>query len=200
MPQVLISGPTVSLRYATPADAPRLFELGSDPAVTQWFSWGPYSVEGEATAYIRSLETRRESGELLEFLIEHRDDGVIGITGLSELAARDRRATVGTWLGRAWWGSGANAESKALVAHLAFTACGLDRLTAWANARNGRSAAALERLGFVREGVLRGWHRHGDERHDALVFRMDRRDWAASPLAAVEVAIEGEPPTVWRVG
>ena len=36
-------GPTLSLRYARAEDAPRLFELASDPAVTRFFSWGPYT-------------------------------------------------------------------------------------------------------------------------------------------------------------
>ena len=45
---------------------------------------------------------------------------------------------------------GANLESKALIAALAFEHLGLDRITAWANTRNGRSQLALERAGFVR--------------------------------------------------
>ena len=48
----------------------------------------------------------------------------------------------------------------------------MDRLTAWANTRNGRSQVALERVGFKREGVLRAFHRHGDVLHDVVVFGM----------------------------
>ena len=124
----------------------------------------------------------------------HAEAGPIGVTGLSELAPRDRRATVGTWFGRDWWGSGANRESKAMVAALAFRTLGLDRLTAWANTRNGRSQIALERAGFLREGVLRSWHRHGDTRHDVVVFGMTRDQWEASPLAEVPVSVTGTAP------
>ena len=66
----------------------------------------------------------RERGEQLDLLIVHRADGPIGVIGLSEVSRRDRRAVVGTWLGRRWWGSGANVEAKALVARLAFDAAG----------------------------------------------------------------------------
>ena len=86
-----------------------------------------------------SLAGKRERGELLDFLIVHHEDGPIGVTGLSELSARNRHATVGSWFGHRWWGSGANLESKALIAALAFERLGMDRLTAWANTRNGRS-------------------------------------------------------------
>ena len=196
MPDVQVVGRNVTLRYATEADAQRLLELASDLDVTRWFSWGPYSTLAEPKAYIASLAGRREAGELLDFVIDHREHGVIGVTGLSEVAPRDRRATVGTWVGRPHWGTGANPESKRLIAALAFERLGFERLTAWANTRNGRSQLALERVGFTREGVLRGWHRHGDARHDVVVFRLLAREWAG----AADVKVEGEPPEAFVVG
>lgn len=195
-----VHGPTLTLRYATPEDAPALLELASDAQVTRWFSWGPYVSIAEPEAYIASLGPRREAGTLLDFLMVHREHGPIGVTGLSELAARDRRATVGTWFGRAFWGSGANHESKALIATLAFGHLGMQRLTAWANTRNGRSQTALERAGFRREGVLRGWHRHGDVQHDVVVFAMLRDEWEASELRDVPARVEGRPPEAWLPG
>jgi [ribosomal protein S5]-alanine N-acetyltransferase len=195
-----VTGPSLTLRYAEPEDAARLFELGSEPAVTRFFSWGPYARIEEPQAYIAALAGKRERGELLEFLVDHREHGAIGVTGLSELAARDRRATVGSWFGRPYWGTGANLESKALVTALGFETLGLTRLTAWANTRNGRSQAALERVGFRREGVLRSWHRHGDELHDVVVFAMLRPDWERSRLREVPVEVRGTPPAPFRVG
>ena len=197
---MLVTGPTLTLRYATAEDAPRLLELASDASVTQWFSWGPYESLDQPEAYIAALEGKRERGELLDFLVVHPQAGPIGVTGLSELAARDRRATVGSWFGREWWGSGANRESKAMITAVAFRELGLGRLTAWANTRNGRSQVALERVGFRREGVLRGWHRHGDDVHDVVVFGMLRGDWERSPLAEVPVQVTGSPPAAFAVG
>ena len=196
---VLVSGPSLTLRYATTKDAPRLLELASDPLVTQWFSWGPYESLDQPEAYIAGLEGKRVRGEALDFLVVHPEAGPIGVTGLTELATRDRRATVGSWFGREWWGSGANRESKALITAVAFRHLGLDRVTAWANTRNGRSQVALERVGFRREGVLRGWHRHGDERHDVVVFGMLREEWEASPLAEVPAQVTGSPPAAFSL-
>jgi ribosomal-protein-alanine N-acetyltransferase len=195
-----ITGPTLTLRYATADDAPRLLELAGDPAVTQWFSWGPYTSLDQPEAYIAGLEAKRETGELLDFLVVHEQHGPIGVTGLSELSARNRHATVGSWFGREFWGSGANRESKALLSALAFRELGMDRLTAWANTRNGRSQRALERIGFRREGVLNAWHRHGDHVHDVVIFGMVRAAWERSPLHDVPVTVEGTPPPAFVVG
>jgi len=194
-----LHGPTLTLRYASPEDTPSLFELGSDREVTRYFSWGPYVRLQEPVAYVVGLEDRRERGEQLDLLIVHRADGPIGVVGLSELSRRDRRAVVGTWLGRRWWGSGANFEAKALIAHLAFARLGLERLGAYADVENGRSQAALARIGFVREGTLRRWHHHGATTHDVHVYGLLREEWAGSALAAVPVALHGEPPQAFVV-
>jgi ribosomal-protein-alanine N-acetyltransferase len=195
----IVTGPSLSLRLPTPDDAPALFALASDPEVTRWFSWGPYESEDDPRAYLDRLPAQRERGEHLDLLVVHHEEGPIGITGLSELSRRDRRAMVGTWLGRRWWGTGANAESKALVARLGFDAMGLDRLGAYTDVRHARSRAALRGLGFVQEGVLRHWHRHGDELHDVTVWSMLRAEWEGSPLHAVPAEIVGEVPEPFRL-
>ena len=194
-----IVGPNLTLRLATPADAPALFELASDPQVTRFFSWGPYTSIEQPLAYIEKLVGQRERGEQLDVLIVDHQHGPIGVTGLVEFSHRDRRAIVGSWLGRRWWGSGANTEAKALVARLAFEHLGLDRVGAYADVENGRSQAALAKVGFVREGVLRSWHRHGDTVHDVVMYGLLRDDFARSPLSAVPATLRGEPPEAFVV-
>ncbi len=197
---MMVRGPSLSLRFATPADAPALFELGSDPDVTRFFSWGPYRRLEQAIAYVDSLAGQRERGERLEFVIVDAGDRPIGVTGLSELSRRDRRAVIGTWLGHGHWGSGANAESKALVLALAFRRLGLIRASALVNPANVRSVRALERLGFRHEGVLMAWHLHAEGPQDCAIMRLMREDFEAGPLGAVRASFEGEPPRRWVAG
>ena len=197
---MLVRGPTLSLRFATLADAPALYTLGREPEVTRFFSWGPYRDLEQAITYVDSLPGQRERAERLEFVIVDSRDRPIGVTGLSELSRRDRRAVIGTWLGRPHWGSGANAESKALLLALAFGALGLLRVTAWANPANSRSIGALERVGFVHEGVLRSWHLHDGAPRDVAVLRLLREEWLAGALAQVDVRIEGSAPPQFLTG
>lgn len=195
-----VKGPSISLRYARPDDADALFEMGRDAEVTQFFSWGPYSVRAEAERFIATMERQRDSGERLEFVIADGEDRAIGITGLSDFSLRDRRAIVGTWLGREHWGTGANRESKALICSLAFGALGLLRVSALASPGNARSLAALERLGFAQEGVLVGWHVHHGDQRDVAMLRLLREDFERGPLAEVPVVVEGEPPEQFVAG
>ena len=187
-------GPTLTLRLPERDDAQALLELAGDPEVTRWFSWGPYTSIEQPLAYIDRLADQRARGEQIDLLIVHRERGPTGITGLNEFSPRDRRCIVGTWFGKRFWGTGANAESKALVAHLAFEVLGMHRLGSYSNPDNVRSTKALLGVGFRHEGVLRHWHRHGDNYYDVNVFGMLRADWDSGPLADVPVTVEGEPP------
>ena len=193
-----LHGPTLSLRPPIPEDAPALLDLAGDPDVTRWFSWGPYTALEQPLRYIERLAEQRERGEQLDLLVVHREHGPAGITGLSEFSARDLRCVVGTWFGRRFWGTGANRESKAIVAHLAFAVLGMARLGAYSNTENVRSTNALLGLGFRHEGVLREWHRHGERAYDVNVFGLLRSEWEAGPLAAFPVEVEGEPPVALR--
>jgi [ribosomal protein S5]-alanine N-acetyltransferase len=192
---VVLRGPTLSLRFLTPEDAPALFELATDPEVTRFFSWGPYKDEAEPREFIEHLARQREAGERLELGIVRNDgDQPIGLTGFSDFSHRDRRATVGTWLGREHWGSGANNESKALVLSLGFRHLRLHRITALASPDNRRSLRALERIGFWTEGVLRDWHFHDGVPRDVAILRMLEDRFAKTDLARVPYELEGEPP------
>jgi ribosomal-protein-alanine N-acetyltransferase len=191
---IALHGPTLTLRLPEPEDAPALLELASDPEVTRWFSWGPYTTLEQPRRYIDRLEGQRARGEQLDLIVVHRERGPAGITGLSEFSTRDLRCIVGTWFGRAFWGTGANRESKALIAHLAFAVLGMHRLGSYSNPANERSTKALLGVGFTHEGVLRHWHRHGDDYYDVNVFGMLKPDWESGPLADIPVRSEGDAP------
>jgi ribosomal-protein-alanine N-acetyltransferase len=70
----------------------------------------------------------------------------------------------------------------------------MHRLGSYSNPANVRSTKALLGVGFTQEGVLRHWHRHGDDYYDVNVFGMLRSDWENGPLAGVPVAVEGHAP------
>ena len=76
------------------------------------------------------------------------------------------------------------------MCHLGFELLGLERIGSYTNVDHARSQRALEKLGFEREGVLRAFHRHGDEPLDVVVYGLLRAAWACGPLRDV--------PSAWR--
>jgi ribosomal-protein-alanine N-acetyltransferase len=187
------------LRFATPDDAEQLFTLGSDPAVTRFFSWGPYTSIDQPLNYIERLAASRASGERLEFVIVDRaEDAIVGVTGLTEFSQRDRRAVVSSWLGHRYWGTGVNLVSKSLILGLGFRQLGLERISSYSHVRNGRSKAALDRIGFVTEGILHSWHRHGGEPQDVHIHCLMREVYERTELASDEISITGQLPAPFQ--
>lgn len=192
---LLVTGSTHLLRFAVPDDAEQLLRIGNDPAVTRFFSWGPYTSIDQPLAYIESLKPRRENGTLMEFVVVERATGeIVGVTGLTEFSLRDRRAVVGSWLGHAHWGTGANLAAKALVLALGFNHLGLQRISAYSHVDNGRSKAALVRIGFHVEGVLRAWQLHRGEPQDVMIHCLLREQYLRTEAAAQPVEIAGTIP------
>lgn len=182
---MLLTGPHLALRLPEAADAEVLFAHGSDREVTRWFSWGPYTSIEQPREWLAEQPARREFGIALALAMVHPEAGLVGITELADWGMRDRRAVVGTWFARRWWGSGLNAQAKRLVAELAFAHLGLERLGAYADVGNARSQAALVKAGFTHEGILRGFHRHGSAQKDVASFSLLRAEWAThEPLGA----------------
>jgi len=85
-----------------------------------------------------------------------------------------------TWLGRRWWRTGHNTESKLLTMGHAFDTLGAARVVWHTDIHNERSQAAIERLGATKEGVLRKHKiRKDGSWRDTVQYAMTDDDWPA---------------------
>jgi RimJ/RimL family protein N-acetyltransferase len=106
----------------------------------------------------------------------------IGTTSLYDVVPALRTLAIGhTWLGRRWWRTGHNTESKVLLLAHAFDTLGAARVVWHTDIRNERSQAAIERLGATREGVLRKHRiRLDGSWRDTVQYSMTDDDWPAA--------------------
>lgn len=116
------------------------------------------------------------------FAVLGAEDGEVrGSTSLYEWVPAQERVELGsTFYGREFWGGVTNPACKLLLMRHAFEEAGINRLALRADSRNTRSVAAIERLGAVREGVLRE-HRVAPDgsRGDTVYFSILAREWPA---------------------
>ena len=137
-------------------DAPAMFALYSDPRVMRYWSFPAWTQAAQAQAYVARATAAAESGELYPWAIaDAGSDQLIGALTLHSLHVEQRRAEVGYSLSPEFQGRGVAAEAlRCGLAH-AFDALGLRRIEADVDPRNDASCRLLERIGFVREGLLR---------------------------------------------
>ena len=168
------------LRPYRESDASALFAVFSDPRVMRYWSspaWTP--IEQAHDVIARDQEGIR-TGSHLGLAIEGLEDGVLlGQCTLYGWSKQCRRAEVGYCLGSTGWGQGYMAEALGALITYGFDAMDLNRIEADIDPRNHRSAALLEKLGFVQEGFLRERWIVGDEISDSALYGLLRRNWRA---------------------
>jgi ribosomal-protein-alanine N-acetyltransferase len=149
-------GRRVLLREPREDDADSLFAYSSDHDVTRFLAITPPASPSDTLYYIEKCrEFRLQDREYVFVIARLQDDRALGVIGLRHLDPPMQTAEVGTWLGKPYWGTGANTEAKELLFGFAFGSLGLHRVEARIAVENGRSRQAFERLGGTREGLLR---------------------------------------------
>jgi ribosomal-protein-alanine N-acetyltransferase len=168
------------LRPLTPADAPALLALCSDPVVMRHGSSAPWSETRQALDSIKRDRRCLADGSAVRLAITRPDDDLLlGTCSLFALDAQCRRAEVGYQLARQSWGQGYAHEAVSALIAWGLDALDLNRIEADVDPRNAASVRALERLGFVREGHLRERWIVAGEVCDSLLFGLLAADWRA---------------------
>jgi RimJ/RimL family protein N-acetyltransferase len=85
-------------------------------------------------------------------------------------------------LGRPYWGTGLFLESAVQFVNFAIHTLGVYRLEARVAVDNDRGNRALERLGAVREGVLRQCFECEGQRRDHFMWSIISNDWNRQPV------------------
>lgn len=168
----------VRLRPLADADVPALFAVFSDEQVVRYWSTPPMREPAEAQALLDEIRSSFAERSLFQWGVARvGDDRVVGTCTLFHLDPRNRRAEIGYALARDCWGQGLMSEALGALVAYAFGPLDLRRLEADVDPRNAPSIRIVEKLGFVREGLLRErWH-VGGEAQDSLMLGLLRREW-----------------------
>lgn len=168
----------VVLRPLEDRDAPQLVAIFSDRDVMRYWSTPAWTDPAEAARLLDSIRRCFAERSLFQWGVARRsDDLVIGTCTLCHLDRQNRRAEIGFALRRDCWGAGYMSEALGRLLRYAFETLALHRLEADVDPRNAGSIRLLERLGFVREGLLRERWLVNGEVNDTVFFGLLRSEW-----------------------
>ncbi|MDZ5144660.1 GNAT family N-acetyltransferase [Microbacterium testaceum] len=180
-----LEGYGIRLTPAEPRDATEAWALTDAELWSRMTTPWADSVE----AYAARVEQQRATPGLYAFTAREAETGEVrGATTFYEYVPAQGRVEIGTtWYGRAFQGGRTNPAAKLLLLTHAFDEWRVNRVALRCDARNERSARAIERLGATREGRLRQ-HRIAPDGSvaDTLYFSILREEWPA-----VRTGLEG---------
>jgi len=154
---VVLQGNYVRLEPMTEAHVPALAEIGVGQNFWHFMVYGDMKTEDDMRNWVRDILSRAEKGSDLPFVaIELKSGRVAGATRYLNIMPNDRGLEIGgTWYGPEFQRTVVNTECKYLLLQHAFESLGAIRVQLKTDSRNERSQRAIERIGGVREGVLR---------------------------------------------
>lgn len=152
-----LTGQYARLEPLAESHVPDLAVAGADENIWRWMPYGVVTTEEKMLAWVREILSRQARGTDLVFAVIHLASGrAVGSTRYMDIQPHNTALEIGgTWYAPTHQRTAVNTECKLLLLTHAFEKLGAARVQIKTDLRNERSQRAIERLGAVREGVLR---------------------------------------------
>jgi RimJ/RimL family protein N-acetyltransferase len=156
--------------------------MGTNIPMHGWDAWLSEALDGVAAGRYVAWAT-----------VDRASDRAVGSTRFGDISPADGRVEIGwTWIAPSHQRSALNTEAKLLQLGYAFDTLGATRVALKTDARNRQSQAAIERIGGVREGVLRRHLRVADGFiRDTVYYSILDDEWPAVKARLMERLARG---------
>ncbi len=177
---ITLSRQVVRLEPLSLEHVPGLRRVGLDESIWRYMRYGWIQSEAQMRAWVEELLELQQKGSDLPFAVIHLESGQpAGATRYLEINTKEHTLEIGgTWYGLRYQRTAVNTECKYLLLRHAFESLGCMRVQLKTDLRNERSQRAIERLGAVKEGVLRNHMLLPDGSvRDSVYYSIIDREW-----------------------
>lgn len=165
------------LRKVTQDDARDMFSYLSDSEVVKHMGLEPYqTVEAvhEEIEWYHSI-LKEQTGIRWGITLKN-TDRVIGSCGFLNRKAKHFRTEVGFELNKEYWGKGVAREALEAVVKYGFEHMKLERIEALIEPENISSQSLVEKIGFLKEGLLRHYEYTCGKFDDLFIYSLLKGD------------------------
>jgi len=154
------------------------YDIMSRDEVTKYYGMDSLNTIEDAKRIITSMNATFESNKGIRWAILLKEtETFIGTIGLNNLNLWSKKAEIGYELHPLYWNKGITTEAVKEVLRYSFEELNLFRMGAVTYPQNETSIHLLQRLGFKKEGTLRGYLYQNKQNYDACVFSLLRTEW-----------------------
>lgn len=182
---VVLKGQHVHLEPLDHKHTNDLFEAAQDDDIWCYYSLPRPTAPAEITTFIENALANQAKEIDLPFAIIDKASGkAIGSTRYLDIQPANHALEIGfTWLGKAYWRTAINSEAKYLLLRHAFETLRASRVQLKTDSRNNISQKAIERIGGIKEGILRQHmiYYNGYVR-DSVMYSILDKEWPSVKL------------------
>ena len=184
--RVMLQGYSVRLVPVDHSHLDQLARWSGEEDIWRYMTFANLASREELQTWIGSAMNTNERGTELNFaIVDEASQLAVGTTSFYRVVPEHKRLELGkTWLGAPYRRTRINTAAKYLMLNHAFETILANRVELNTDLRNVRSQRAMERIGGVREGVLRCHTimRDGFVR-DTVNYSFTMRDWPATKIS-----------------
>lgn len=169
----------VLLKPLDKQDVAGILTAGSYPEIWTYLST---KIENEKDVHNfvdKTLQEKMLNKEFPFVIVDKKTGEIIGSTRFMDIDVQHQRLEIGfTWLTPSYWRTTVNTNCKYLLLSYCFEGLGLQRVQIKTDHANIRSQKAIERIGAVKEGILRNHmiRKDGTTRH-TVMYSVIKEDW-----------------------
>ncbi|MEN9520262.1 MAG: hypothetical protein RLZZ381_2850 [Cyanobacteriota bacterium] len=160
-------------------DAEEIFALvdTSRDRLREWLPWVDLNTTADDTrTFIRFAQQQYVEQQGFHCCIRYKTK-IAGVIGFHRLDWTNKTAELAYWLGVQYQGKGLMSQCCKFLTNYAFHCLKFNRVEIRAASNNFKSCAIPERLGFIKEGILRDAEWLNDRFVDNVVYSMLLKDW-----------------------
>lgn len=150
----------------------------SNPNVTKFLIWQPYTNVDDVKAYIQSCIDCYEKADYYNWVIEYKENGqAIGNISVVELKEHTLCTVIGYCIGEGYWHKGITSEAFSKVIEFLFEEVGVNRIESTHDVNNPNSGRVMAKCGLKYEGTLRQAGVSNQGIFDCVVRSILKSEW-----------------------
>lgn len=177
---ITIANEYVTLKPIACEEAASYLAIGKDPEIWTYLAPEPFQQTADAELWITSMLRRSaEAGGVTFSVYDNSSGKLAGSSSYLDVRVGHRGLEIGfTWYARAFQRTHVNTATKLALFEHAFEALGANRVQLQTDSRNQASQRAIERIGALKEGILRKHKIYPDGFvRDSVMYSVTVDDW-----------------------
>ncbi|WP_100372328.1 GNAT family N-acetyltransferase [Bacillus sp. FJAT-45037] len=173
------------LRKVKKEDAKDILNYLSDKEVMKYYGLEPFNSINDALDEISWYQSIQNNKTGIRWGITLKEQGVmIGSCGFHNIVSKHSRAEIGFELSKEQWGNGIAVEAVETIISHGFEHLNLQRIEALIEPPNLSSQKLVEKIGFIREGLLRSYEFTCGEYDDLYMYSLLKQEFDKNSVSS----------------
>ena len=165
------------LKEIEPTDIVNIHKGLSNPEITKYYDVHFSTLEETKTQMDWYRKLKEDGTDIWWGIYGSGDHHFRGACGFNNLEEKHKKAEIGLWLLKEYWGNGILKEVMPILFKQGFENLDLNRIEGYVSSENNKCKRALEKINFEYEGTMRECEIKNGELLSVDIYAIVKKDW-----------------------